>query len=242
MAYGLMLRLLMKHVFSYATLNKFRPLVRSVCFLLAFSVSASLVAAGEDDWFLDNLEEKINKVNEGNLVFIDQPPNKQVHYHQNHVTLKPSSLKDGWVGLTQCHQNLDPVARVEIVFREGFVRRLKIQSMQQIGKAWVQGSSVQLKDVSKNAQLCVEAESNSLIKLSNGSYRLLHGPFMRKFLDGYYPMHVSMDVQLPKQLRFVSILPSNQQGFKVWQSSNSVHFDTWFEGKLLTEFIFESTL
>ena len=54
-----------------------------------------------------------DQVNEGELVFLLQPPAKQVHHHQNHLVIDANSLHNGWVRLTQCHDNLDRVAQAE---------------------------------------------------------------------------------------------------------------------------------
>ena len=64
---------------------------------------------------------------------------------------------------------------------------------------------------------------------------------MRRFLDGYYPMRVSMDIEVPREyLRFVDTRPHRQDGFKVHETAGGVHVDTWFEGKLYTEVRFEA--
>ena len=75
----------------------------------------------------------------------------------------------------------------------------------------------------------------------DGSFSLRNGPFMRRFLDGYYPMHVSMDIEVPRDyLRFLDIRPRRQNGFKVDETAEGLYVDTWFEGKLYTEVRFEA--
>jgi hypothetical protein len=62
---------------------------------------------------------------------------------------------------------------------------------------------------------------------------------MRRFLDGYYPMHVSMDISFGGTgLQFIGIRPPEQQGFTVREDVDAVHLDTWFEGRLKTELQF----
>ena len=64
---------------------------------------------------------------------------------------------------------------------------------------------------------------------------------MRKFLDGYYPMRVSMDVVYPdNELYFANILPVQQPGFALSKAKGSVRFETWFEGELNTEIRFQA--
>jgi len=62
---------------------------------------------------------------------------------------------------------------------------------------------------------------------------------MRKFLDGYFPMRVSIDIKLPANLSFVAIEPVEQKGFKVIKEKQSLHLDAWFEGRLVTRIRFK---
>ena len=68
---------------------------------------------------------------------------------------------------------------------------------------------------------------------------LKNGPYHRKFLDGYYPMHVSLDIKYPGTLmHYESINPATQPGFNVKQASDSLYVDAWFEGELKMEIRF----
>ena len=96
------------------------------------------------------------------------------------------------------------------------VKQIKIVSSKNIEQAWIEGNSVQLINISEKAELCVEAVSRALIANKDGSFSLRNGPFMRRFLDGYYPMHVSMQVlysgtglQLASVSPGVAFLPCN---------------------------------
>jgi len=192
-----------------------------------------------EEWFFDEADMQASQVNEGELVFLAAPPDKVVHHHYNRLTIDKQSLRDGWVKLEQCHENLDAVSRVEVVFNKDRIRALALKDFSNIGKAWIEKSSVQLQDVSQDARLCITAESRALKINTDGSFSLKNGPFMRRFLDGYYPMRVSMDVNLQASgLYFAGITPQDQQGFKVWTRDRSVHFDAWFEGRLNTEIRF----
>ena len=188
-----------------------------------------------EDWFNDDSSARIDAVNEGQLVFLKQPPPKPVHHHHNTITLTDDSLSNGWALLEQCHEHLDKVPSTQIVFREGRVRQMEIASFHDIQQAWVEGSSVQLREIGPNARICLRMQSLVLIKNADGTYHVNNGPFMRRFLDGYYPMHVSMDVLLQTdKLRYLDITPPQQPGFRVTTSRQHVKFNVWFEGRLQT--------
>ena len=210
-------------------------------FLLLGIVLAGTALAREptqqeiDDWFNDDSSQRIAAVNEGHLVFLHQPPAKPVHHHSNVMTIDDAAVASGWVELRQCHAHLDKVPATQIVFRADRVRDLQIVSAHGIGRAWVEGASVQLRDIGSGARICLRLMSHALIKNADGTYHVNSGPFMRRFLDGYYPMHVSMDVLLrTDKLRYLDITPTAQDGFKVNASAREVKFDGWFEGRLRT--------
>lgn len=183
----------------------------------------------EDDWTAD-------EVNEGELEFLAEPPAKHVHHHHNVMTLGPNSIEDGWVRLDQCHRNIDKVSRAQIIFRPGRIRNLRITESANIGRAWVEDASVQLSDIGEGSRLCLAAESFALSANGDGSYYIDNGPFMRRFLDGYYPMRVSQKIVLADSgLTFFGIRPAVQPGFIVRVTDESIDFDAWFEGRLLTE-------
>jgi hypothetical protein len=183
----------------------------------------------DDDWSVED-------VNEGELEFLAEPPVEHVHHHDNVMTLARASLDDGWVRLDQCHRNIDKVARAQIVFRSGRIRGLHITASENIGRAWVEDASVQLTDIRQNSRLCLAAETRALSANSDGGYRLNNGPFMRRFLDGYYQMRVSQKIVLADSgLVFSGIRPAVQPRFELEVTKQSILFDAWFEGRLLTE-------
>ena len=209
--------------------------------LFALLVSAGIAAAQRatqqemEDWFNAPPEPSAADVNEGELSFLSKPPTKLVHHHHNVLTISDQTVRNGWAELRQCHSNLDKVPATQIVFREDRIRDLRILSFSGIEAAWVEGGTVQLKQVGENAKICVGLKSKVLYKQPDGNLHIANGPFMRKFLDGYYPMHVSMEVIMKtKKLRFVDITPTIQNGFKVSVAAHLVTFDAWFEGRLTT--------
>jgi len=216
-----------------------------------FLVLASLCcAAGEEPvtaedveaWFADDADERARAVNEGQLAFLPNPPPGVLHHSYNRMTLSASSLGNGWLGLYQCHEHLDAVPVLEVVYKYRQMRNLKVEQAENISAVRVEGQSVQLEDVGRASRLCISAEINVLYKHNDGSYRLRNGPYMRRFLDGYYPTHVTLDVRYPVQhMRYVSMSPAPQPGLDVQASGGRVVVDAWFEGELMTEMRFERT-
>lgn len=228
--------------------DPFREMFKAVktSFLLVLSLACAAPAWSEDlseqaleDWFNSDDDGLPFAVNEGELEFLGQPPPKPVHHHHNILVISPRSLYDGWVRVKQCHENLDRVERAQVMFHKQRSRDLVVRFAENIERAWVEDSSVQLINVGQGARLCIELETQALRSNGDGTYTLRNGPFLRRFLDGYYPMHVSMDIIfVSKILRFLNVSPKMQEGFRVWHASDSVHYDTWFKGKLTTEIQF----
>jgi hypothetical protein len=188
-----------------------------------------------DDWFNDDSSARIAAVNEGQLVFLRQRPAKPVHHHHNVITITDATVANGWAELRQCHEHLDRVPATQIVFRAERVRDLDITSRSGISQAWVEGATVQLREIGPDARICLRLLSQVMFKNTDGTYHVNNGPFMRRFLDGYYPMHVSMEVRLRTgKLRYLDITPAETDGFTVQTSKQSVRFDVWFEGRLQT--------
>jgi hypothetical protein len=211
---------------------------------LLFAVSAAaepLTAEQQEEWLFDDSDSLIDEVNEGELVFLENPPARVVHHHANRVVITQESIDEGWVRLNQCHSNLDKVSRAQIVFRPDRVRKLKVSRVANIASARVEGATVQLHDISDNAQLCIDAETRVFVYNGDGTFSLRSGPYMRRFLDGFYPMRVSMKVTLATdKLRFADISPAAQKGFAVERQNGAIHYDAWFEGRLNTEIRFYS--
>lgn len=215
-------------------------LVLAVC-LSGISASAWAAPAMSqqelETWFNGN---GASEVNEGALTFLTSPPAKPVHHHQNYIRITRDSLVNGWTELEQCHDNLDAVPAAQITFREGYVRDLRVLESRAIGNAWVEGPTVQLQGVSLGARLCLAAQTKALNDSGSGYFTLNNGPYMRKFLDGYYPMQVSLRIEYPAQLlRVLDISPADQPGFRISQKAGSVKIETLFEGELRTLVQFE---
>lgn len=184
--------------------------------------------------------ESAHDVNEGVLHFLEHPPAKLIHHHHNRILIDADSLNSGWVTLRQCHTNLDAVPRAQITFREGYVRDLRVEAATRIKQAWVEGATIQLVDVEPGARLCLLAQTRAFRNTGNGYFSLTSGPYMRKFLDGYYPMRVTLDIDYPaKMLQLIDIAPQAQPGLILNARRGAIHLDATFEGELNTLIQFE---
>lgn len=202
---------------------------------LIHAVCAAAEAEG-DPWEADwDLESRIAAVNEGQLRFLPREAVAGRHLHFNRIRIGSASLRGGWIALEQCHEQLDAVPSSQILFNPGRIRGLRILSAQGIGRSWVDGHGVELEDVGPAARLCVAAETQALGYLGGGRYRLRNGPYMRRFLDGYYPMRVVLEIRYPPDaLRFEAPLPASQPGFEVRHREGELVVDATFEGRLYT--------
>jgi len=192
-------------------------------------------------WFLDDSEQRALDVNEGQLAFLPEPPDKRVPHSRNTLTIDRTSIDQGWVKLAQCHDGLDAVAEAQVVYRYRQMRGLRVTGATHIGRAWVAGDSVQLQDVGRNATLCITAEVRVFYQNPDGSFSLVNGPYHRRFLDGYYPLHVTLAVRWPPALlAFVSAQPPPQPGLTLQRADGELTLDAWFEGELNTELRFRA--
>jgi len=202
--------------------------------------SIVLAATSEEELFFKGTAD----VNEGQLRFLDTLPDKPLYHFRNQVTISDSSLVDGWVGIQQCHENLDAVPSLQIVYGVGRIRNLEIVSGTSVGKSWIEANSVQLQDLQRGANICIRAESRVLQPDEFGTgYILASGPYMRRFLDGYYPMRATLTVHLDTdRLRFAGSQPEPQPGFIMRESGREISYEALFEGMLSTELRFATLL
>jgi len=203
-------------------------------------LGAAILCAGLVHAARDLSLESADAVNEGPLQFLVTLPAKPVHHHQNHIRIDTDSLASGWVSLSQCHDHLDAVPSAQITFREGFVRDLKVVAFTHIKDVWIEGASVQLRHVEPGARLCLSAQTRALRNTGNGFFNLINGPYMRKFLDGYYPMRLTLAVDYPAQtLTLIDISPPAQAGLDVIEQPGAIRIEAVFEGELQTLIQFE---
>ena len=215
-----------------------------LCLMIPIWIDANEISPEElERWFnsdeFDAPGQSTAHVNDGQLEFLALAPKKIIHHHHNTLTISDTSLKDGWVKLIQCHRNIDQVPAAQILFKPERVKGLKIISSRNIDRTWVDANSVQMENVQANASLCLQAKTRALRRESDGTFVLRNGPFMRRFLDGYYPLRVSMDLDYTNTgLKLVTFTPEEQSGFSITKQKGQLSFDAVFEGQLNTEFRF----
>lgn len=208
----------------------FSPLLIVVLLLMCVTAAASDDA---EAWFEANDDGSTLQVNEGDLVFLRDAQDRRVLQTRNWLTITPMSLQHGWVELQQCQGNLDPVAAVEVVYRYHGLRNLRVASSRGIGHTRVVENSVQMQQVQEGGEVCIEAEVQVLKPGEQSTYLLQSGPFHRRFLDGYYPVHLDYRLRWPAdRLRLQSVLPQIQEGFSVSERPGELAIDTLFEGRL----------
>lgn len=200
-----------------------RPLTQRLPLLLAFIGAGVAPCTFANDTFA---------INEGELHFLTEPPAEPPHRHTKRLRVTPDSLQSGWVVAEQCHYQLDQVSAMEIVFGKDKVRKLKVVNAQNIGELWIEGPTVQMKNVGADAFVCIASENRILARNIAGDYVLTTGPFMRRFLDGYFPMQVSLEVDYPeKLLQFDNVTPAELKLHTVGGAGH-LKVDTLFEGRL----------
>jgi len=200
-------------------------LARKTTLLLLLVVAARPLGAADEFDLLD--------INEGELRFLTEAPTTPPHLQSGHIQIHKSSLRDGWITVKQCHHNLATVSAMQIVFPRNRVRQLEILQSNNIDRAWVEGPTIQLAGVRKDASVCILSENRALRRSSlDGTYEWHGGPYMRRFLDGYFPMHIKLAIDYPTtQLRLTSLEPSALRLKSVTQPGY-VRIDAMFEGRL----------
>ena len=199
------------------------------------------VAEASDEWFNDGFDT-VPQVAGGELLFLPDATDPEILHSINTLTITDNSLLDGWIQLEQCYTNLDPVQDAEVVYRYRNLRALRIRSHTNIERAFTRGQSVQLTNVQKDASLCIQADVQIFYKEPGGQFVLRNGPFHRKFLDGYFPLHVTLDIRYPEHaLSYRDTIPAAQPGFEVRHHKGSVKIDARFAGALNTEVRFTRT-
>lgn len=180
------------------------------------------------------------EISEGELRFLESLPGPPPHHHRKQISIDRQSLESGWVRDRQCHEHMDPVAALEIVFAPGKVRRLRVTRTEHIERAWIEGSSVQAANIGPEAVLCLESELRVLKHDSaTGLYHLDSGPYMRRFLDGFFPLRLSLDIDYPAdRLRLIDLQPADLRA-KSRLLPGRMQLEVIFEGKLDIRMQFE---
>ena len=173
-------------------------------------------------------------INEGELRFLTQTPAEPPHEQSTHILVNEESLRSCWITRRQRHYHLAPVGAMQVLFNKDRARNIKIVRADNIKRAWVESASVQLEGVDKEAVLCIQSENRSFRRNgTSGIYEWRGGPYMRRFLDGYFPMHVKVAIDYPaKHLQLKTIEPTPLK-LRATTLPGHVRLDAMFEGRLL---------
>jgi hypothetical protein len=208
--------------------------------ILSSSLSARELSQAElEKWFNSDDEHPSIKVNEGQLNFISLKPEKNIFHSKINIKVDQTSIDHGWTSLTQCYSNLDPIHRTAVVYRKNLIKNLRVVSSKNIKESKVVENKVFLRDVKKDATLCIAATARNFYQNEDKSFSLVNGPYHRRFLDGYYPYHLTLNIRYSPKLKFKYHIPKAQTGFQVKQKDYALLIDTVFEGRLKTEFRFD---
>lgn len=199
--------------------------------LLACTASALLLAA-------TSAYAEGKDINEGELHFLREAPKTPPHRHTKHLTVTADSLTSGWVSNRQCHYELDRVSAMEIVFGKDRVRKLKVVRSQNIERVWVEGPTIQMTKIGADAFVCVESENKILARDLGDAYVLKSGPYMRRFLDGYFPMKVDLTVDYPANLLSVTGIEPQELKTTSTLAPGRVAVNALFEGRLMVSLHF----
>jgi len=186
-----------------------------------------------ESWVDDDSKSRALQVNEGQLEFIDPIHNQSILHSDTHLWITNESMQTGWVKMQQCYRHLDAVGKTDVVYAYREMKNLQVTRVEQIEQVRVKQNGVELGRVEKGAVLCVQADVKILQHLSDKAYGLQNGPYHRKFLDGYYPYHVSLMVHyLSNEIQLKQVVPEAQKGFYVIEKRDGLSIDSWFEGEL----------
>lgn len=204
--------------------------------LLLVSFTASGFTDEEERWLNEIDNENISETSEGQLRFLDPSSNINTLHSTNTLIISQKSIDDGWVDLHQCYINLDQLPEVDITYFYKTIKNLKIISINNIDSAEVKKQNITLKNIKKNPEICVSAEVRVFYQNPDLTFSLINGPYHRRFLDGYYPYHITLNIKFPGDiLQLQETIPEQTKNFLISVKRNSLLVDTTFEGILNIE-------
>lgn len=213
--------------------TRFLIIAGTICGLLIPEMLAATEPPLDESWPDDESESQALRVNEGQLNFIAPIHDQSILYSDTHLWITSESMQTGWVKMQQCYRHLDRVGRTDVVYAYREMNNLQVTRAEQIAQVRVKPHWVELEDVAKGAELCVQAKVRILQRLSDKTYSMQNGPYHRKFFDGYYPYHVSLTVHYPgNEMQLKQVEPKPQDGFYVTAKTGVLSIDSWFEGEL----------
>ena len=172
-------------------------------------------------------------VGQGEIRFLDMRLAPTSYRYDSVAWLDEQSLASGLVRLTTCHRQLDPNGRVVIRFNPERVRSIELESQRGIGSVQIEAERVDMRDVTRGAEICLNLVSRALEPVGEGRWRLHAGPLMRRYLDGYLPMQATLALRWQTGLLAVDrVDPAEQAGVRFMQNAQGAELDMVFAGTL----------
>ncbi|MGD9000864.1 MAG: hypothetical protein PVF75_10645 [Granulosicoccaceae bacterium] len=201
---------------------------------------AAIAHADETDFYNDDWESRAEDVSEGELVWYREAVGRKTPRLAVEINLTADSLASGWAQVSQCHEQLDPVAAADLVFTEQQVRALRVDSYANIEQVTVRDNVVELLAIGPNAKLCVRSEQKIVHGLPENLLAVIAGPYKRRFLDGYYPQGITVTVHWPPDVfRFERLHPADLSGYaRLDAAPDRVQFTAHVAGRLKFAFVF----
>ncbi|HHT00524.1 MAG TPA: hypothetical protein ENK73_06685 [Thiomicrospira sp.] len=198
----------MKNLFYITLITTLFTLPTAVVAEIEISQSLDGLTPEEKAWLLDDSNLDAMMVASEDLVWSDKAT-KDSYWLKNNLKINNQSIKTGWIEFSQCHFKLDAINKIEVAYQPDLTRNIKVLSYKGIEHIKVENSGVVLNNVSSDAQICISGESKTLKTIKNG-FSIQRGPYMRKFLDGYYPMIVEESIEFDNlTARLTKHLPTN---------------------------------
>lgn len=163
--------------------------------------------------------------------------------HRKVLRLEPGSLEHGWVSNHQCHRDFPVFPVVEIGFRAGTVRKLRIVEQGELGDARVRPSSIRLEQTRGDSRLCFTSE-NEIVEhdATTDEYRVTVGPYYLKLFDGFFPLDVDLTLAYPEaSMTYLGMEPEGLEGATLTRQHGTLRFRALFEGRLQLVFRFRRT-
>lgn len=178
---------------------------------------------------------------EGELRFLETLPEPSPYRFESTAILNADSIKTGIVQLSSCHYGLDPIRRVVVAFNPKRLISMQVLSHRGIESVEIDGATVDMRGVSKGADICIGVTSKSLDTVAEGQYMLHAGPLQRQFLDGFFPMAAKLNVNWPAEsLKFQGFSHPVQPGVALSQGEGEAELKVQFAGRFKGSFLFEA--
>lgn len=191
-------------------------------------------------WLNDDNEATLEILNGDKPVFLDENQTEIILHSKNLVIISMKSIDTGWVTIEQCHNHLDEIMKTQIEYQYKSMRNLRILSTSNIENAWIEENSVVLNNTQNDASICISVNAKIFYQEPDKTYTLVSGPYHRKVMDSYLPIHVSYAVKYPAEyLQYTGIHPEPRDKFKILLQPGKVAVDAYLTGKLTIEIQFK---